>query len=172
MKPNEEINRIQEVFRTLGPVWSSGLDEEDPFTLTPGEPFCSEEDLLYAEGKMGIRIPEEYKIIVRYFGLPFFLGHKFMTIYPMEHNWDGQLPASDDMVAHYNLNIHHELLSEGELAFLETNDDGIFFFKCQPLASGSESSSEVYRILGNDCDKELLAPSMTAFLARWIMEES
>lgn len=171
MTQPDRIARMHEVIRSLGPVWLSGRDGDEGVVLSPGGPFCTDDDLSSAERKMGVRLPEEYKAFALHYGSPYFMSHKIMAVYPADYDNAGELPASDDIIAHYELNIRHGLLRNGEVAFMETDENGVFFFRCAALEDRIESSSEVFRVFGNDDEREVFAPSMVSLFARWVVED-
>ena len=165
-----ELEHLHRVIRSLGPVWQSGFDMSEDTIIAPLANGLTDDDFSCAEHSIGYCLPNEYKEFLRYYGAPFFLGYKLMNIYPRGFSYGGELPPSDDLVAHYGLNIKHGLLIPGEVAFLETDENGIFFYKCRPIGSPNESSCEVYRVFGNDEDREVFAPSILSLFARWVVE--
>jgi hypothetical protein len=162
------LEHMHKLIQSLGPVWEVGFDDDEPVVLEPGGPFYTDEQISAVERELGYRLPLEYRFFLVHYGSPSFFGYKLMTVYPDGHH--GDLPPSDDILSHYRLNTQNGLLRAGDVAFLETDEKGVFFYRCQPLEKHTESPSSVYRVFGNDMERECVAPSMLALLARWVVE--
>ena len=162
------LQRMHRIVKSLGAVWMVDFEDEDLSILEPGGPFFSDDEIDQVEREIGFKLPLEYRLFLKHYGCPEFLGYKLMAIYPGGNK--DELPPSDDMARHYFMNVESGFLKPGEISFLTTDENGTFFYRCQPFDSNEESPSSVYRVVGNDENPECVAPSMMDLFARWVVE--
>jgi len=161
---------MESALARMGAVWRFDLRKAAAILRRSG-PYVTDSEWASAEELIRYRFPEEFTMFITHFGSAHLFGDKVMAIYPVNgRNGDLSL-GSDDLVGQYYINLRNGLLEPGEVAFLETNDDGTFFFRCMPWDSPNPTEGKVFRVFGNDMEKKCVAPSLISFLALYASEE-
>lgn len=168
--PDELLIRMNKTIQHLGAVWKLDFADEEFSILEPGGPYYTEEELVKAEQKLGIKLPLEYRIFINNYGFATFLWYEIMMIVPEIEG--EEIKITNDLISRYFLYIKKRLLKERELCFMDAAENGMFFFRCEPIDSEKESSSQVYRIYGEGGEDEpvIVASSLMDLFSKWVIE--